>query len=218
MSVALQGCEAFTAVYLDDILIFSPDRVTHIEHLRRVFAALAAGSYHIRLPKCVFLQPQVPFLGHTLTANGIKVSESRHEALAVFEPPLLSVKQVKFFLGVVMWYRYFIPHVATLAAPLFALTSTRRTFNWTPEATNAVRTLLAALRELPELRRFREERETHVITDASAIGLGAVLEQKWDEEWLPVAFWSRKLKDAETRYSATDLEWLAVVDSVTLTW
>ena len=57
-----------------------------------------------------------------------------------------------------------------------------------------------------------------MITDASAIGLGAVLEQKWDDEWLPVAFWSRKLKDAETRYSATDLEWLAVVDSVTLTW
>ena len=115
-----------------------------------------------------------------------------------------------------MWYRTFIPHVATLAAPLFALTSTRRTFTWTLEATKSMMSLLAALKEPPELRRFHEEKPTRVITDASAIGLGPVLEQQWNEDWLPVAFWSRKLKDAETRYSATDLEWIAVVDAVTI--
>ena len=108
--------------------------------------------------------------------------------------------------------------LATLAAPLFALTSTKKTFSWTPEATQAMTSLLAALKELPELRRFHEDKPTRVITDASAIGLGAVLEQQWDEEWRPVAFWSRKLKDAETRYSATDLEWMAVVDAVTIVW
>ena len=54
--------------------------------------------------------------------------------------------------------------------------------------------------------------------DASKVGLGAVLEQQHGEEWRPIAFWSRKLKDPETRYSATDLEWMAVVHSVTRVW
>ena len=99
MCVALRGCEEFTAVYLDDILIFSADRAAHLQHLRQVFAALEAGCYHIHLPKCVFLKEQVPFLGHVLTAQGIKASDNRHEALKAFEPPLRSSKQVKSFLG-----------------------------------------------------------------------------------------------------------------------
>ena len=218
MSVALRGCEDFTAVYLDDILIFSPDWETHVQHLSRVFSALEKDSYHIRLHKCVFFQEQVPFLGHILTQDGIMASENRHAALNAFQPPFCSRRQIKSFLGIVMWYRSFIPHVATLAAPLFDLTSTKKTLQWTDAATTSVRTLIVALRELPPLKRFHGEKETRVITDASTVGIGAVLEQKWGEEWRPIAFWSRKLKDAETRYSATDLEWLAVVDAVTLTW
>ena len=121
MSVALRGCEDFTAVYLDDILIFSPDWETHVQHLSRVFSALEKDSYHIRLYKCVFFQEQVPFLGHILTQDGIMASENRHEALNAFQPPFCSRRQIKSFLGIVMWYRSFIPHVATLAAPSFRL-------------------------------------------------------------------------------------------------
>ena len=57
-----------------------------------------------------------------------------------------------------------------------------------------------------------------MVTDASKVGLGAVLEQQHEKGWKPVAFWSRKLRDPETRYSATDLEWLAVVTAVTRVW
>ena len=57
-----------------------------------------------------------------------------------------------------------------------------------------------------------------MITDASKIGLGAVLEQYHDTGWRPVAFWSRKLHDAETRYSTTEREWLVVVEAVSRRW
>ena len=75
-----------------------------------------------------------------------------------------------------------------------------------------------AVLEAPTLIRFNRDLPVRVTTDASSVGIGAVLEQLIGLEWKPVAFWSRKLKDPETRYSATDIEWLAVVDSVTLTW
>ena len=74
------------------------------------------------------MQKEVPFLGHLLSEDGIKASEKRHDALKAFQTPFVSTKQVKSFLGLVMWYKAFIPHVATLAAPLFFLTSTTRNF------------------------------------------------------------------------------------------
>ena len=70
----------------------------------------------------------------------------------------------------------------------------------------------------PTLIRFNRTYATRVTTDASAVGIGAVLEQLAKDDWQPVAFWSKKLKDPETRYSATDIEWLAVVDAITLVW
>ena len=82
----------------------------------------------------------------------------------------------------------------------------------------AVEALKRAVLSAPTLARFESSLPTRVTTDASSVGVGAVLEQLSSDEWRPVAFWSRKLKDPETRYSATDIEWLAVVDAVSIVW
>ena len=68
------------------------------------------------------------------------------------------------------------------------------------------------------LSRWERGRKTRVTTDASNIGVGAVLEQEYEEGWRPVAFWSRRLKDAEMRYATTDKEWLAIVEAVSRKW
>ena len=81
-----------------------------------------------------------------------------------------------------------------------------------------MKALKQAVTQAPTLVRYDATKETRVTTDASSIGIGAVLEQRHGNEWRPVAFWNRKLKDPETRYSATDLEWLAVVEAVTKVW
>ena len=218
MSVALRGCEEFSVVYIDDILVFSETREQHLLHLKRVFAALQEQSYHVRLAKCLFFAPEVPFLGHILSADGIKAADKRFGHIQSFPTPFSTPKQVRSFLGMVMWYRTFIPHVATLAALLFPLTSAKKSFQWTEEAEQSVKALKQALMQTPVLSRYNHDLETRVTTDASQTGVGAVLEQKHDEVWKPVAFWSRKLIDAETRYSATDLEWLAVVEAVARVW
>ena len=160
-----------------------------------------------------------PFLGHTLTATGIAAAKKRFDLAGNFPTPFKTPKEVKSFLGMVMWYKSFLSHVATLAAPLFPLTSSKKnTFNWTQEATEAVEALKRALCDTPLLAYFDRSLPTRVTTDASTVGLGAVLEQDHAETWRPVAFWSRKLKDPETRYSTTDLEWLAVVEAVSRVW
>ena len=153
-----------------------------------------------------------------LTTHGIEHIVKESKDLAGFKPPFTKAKQVRSFLGLVMWYKSFIPHVSTIAAPLFPLTSEKRKFEWTDKATQAVEALKKAILEAPVLAKFDRDLPTRVTTDASAVGIGAVMEQRHGSQWRPVAFWSRKLKDAETRYSATDIEWLAVVDAVTLTW
>ena len=76
MSVALRGCEAFTVVYIDDILVFIPNEKEYLEHLHKVFAILQRLSYHVWLEKCSFFATEVPFLGHILTPDGIKADVS----------------------------------------------------------------------------------------------------------------------------------------------
>ena len=218
MTEALQGLEDFTIVYIDDILIFSHTREQHMEHLDRVFGALGAARYHVRLQKCDLVKQEVNFLGHRLTREGITTQQQKVDALRGWKTPFTTTRQVKSFLGGFAWYQVYLPHFATMAAPLFALTSAKKGFQWTRECELAVQQLKDSLQAAPVLARWSNELPTRVVTDASKVGVGAVLEQKHGERWRPVAYWSRKLRDPETRYSATDLEWLAVVLAVTRVW
>ena len=64
MSYALRGCEEFTAVYIDDVLIFSETEEQHLAHLEKCLKKLQNESYHVRLAKCQFMSDKVKFLGH----------------------------------------------------------------------------------------------------------------------------------------------------------
>ena len=218
MTQALNGLEHCAVVYIDDILIFSRDKSEHLKHLHQVFEALRQNRYHVRLPKCEFLRHEVEFLGHRLSSEGIAMQEEKVTALQGWKTPFVNSKQVKSFLGATAWYQNFIAHYATLAAPLYDLTSTRKKFQWNEQCEQAVMSLKRALTKAPVLARWQQERNTRVITDASKVGVGAVLEQFHDQGWRPISFWSRKLRGAELNYSATDLEWLAVVLSITRIW
>ena len=106
--------------------------------------------------------------------QGITASEKRHTVMSAFRPPFVSVKQLRAFLGVVMWYKNFIPHVASIAAPLFEKTSKRKLV-WDDEATRAINRLKEALIELPMLVRFDRELQTRVTMDASTGWSGCCL-------------------------------------------
>ena len=114
-------------------------------------------------------------MGHRLTQNGITTQAKKVDALQGWQTPFTSIKQTKSFLGSMVWYQVYVPHFATRAAPLFALTSGKRSFVWTDECERSVQDLKQAMQDAPVLARWQPELSTRVVTDASKIGIGAVL-------------------------------------------
>ena len=220
VSKVLVGCEPFTAAYIDDILVFSRNETEHEQHLDAVFQCLARHNLRIKLKKCSFFQKQMPFLGHVLSQGQVQVEPEKVEALQRWKRPLTTVKQVRQFLGLASYYRTFVPGFATITAPLSHMTRKDARVVWTPEAQNAVDQVVHALQHAPALCTWDSAKKARVTTDASLVGVGALLEQyhESDSQWKPVAYWSRKLLPPQTRYHATDREWLAVVMAVTQVW
>ena len=218
MDLVLHDLTGQCIVYLDDILIFSATLDDHYNSLQQVFDRLMEHRLYVKISKCSFVQEEIVFLGHIVRAGEVKIEPAKVQKICGWEPPLRSAKDVRKFWGLVSWCGMYFPHLASIAAPLTSLSSGRRKFIWTTEAEEAMRLIQQKCMEATSLVPWSSERETRVTTDASDVGLGAVLEQKVNDTWRPVEFWSRKLKPAETRYSATDKEWLAVVEAVSNHW
>ena len=214
------GCEPFTAAYIDDVLVFSKDKEEHEKHMHQVLQCLNKHNLRVKLKKCSFFQLEMPFLGHVLSQGTVRVEPEKVEALQKWKRPLTTVKQVRQFLGLASYYRMFVPGFATLVAPLTCMTRKDARVVWSPEAQHAVDEVIAALQQAPSLSVWDSRRKARVTTDASLVGVGALLEQldPSDSQWKPVAYWSRKLLPPQTRYHATDREWLAVVMAVTQAW
>ena len=205
-------------VYIDDILIYTVTHETHMEILLKVLQRLLHHKLYIKLGKCEFLKNTVTFLGHCITKNSITPDPSKKQKIQGWSTPLKSAKEVRQFWGLVSWLGMYLPNLATIAAPLTKLSSSRRKFIWTAEADQSMKELQRLTGKAAPLLLWEAERPTRITTDASDVGLGAVMEQLHEKEWHPIEFWSRKLKPAETRYSATDKEWLAVVEAVSNHW
>ena len=123
------------------------------------------------------MRPEVEFLGHKLSAEGLSASLGKISTLRTWHPPLRSSKEVRRFLGLILWYKTFIPSLATLAAPLFALTSTKARFEWNEPAQQSMIALKDAVETAPCLARWEEGRRTRIVTDTSNVGIGSVMEQ-----------------------------------------
>jgi len=107
----------FVVVYIDDILVASPDFATHQLHLEEVFNHLNAAGLVLNLDKCNFAQKEVSFLGHRVSAAGSKPLSEKVAALQTFPQPTC-VKELQQFLGMINFYRKFLPQAAKiLSAP-----------------------------------------------------------------------------------------------------
>ena len=218
MESVLQGIPN-CLVYIDDILIYTSTTESHRAIIKQVLDRLLQYKLYIKPEKCEFLKTSITFLGHRIAENTITLDDDKRKKIQGWESPLKSAKEVRQFWGLVSWASMYVPNLATIAAPLTTLNSAKRKFIWTKEAEEAMKTLQRSIQKAPALLLWEYGRPTRVTTDASDVGLGAVLEQQLQpNKWQPVEFWSRKLKPAETRYSATDKEWLAVVEAISTHW
>ena len=206
----------FVFAYIDDLLIASKTEEQHKEHLEFLFKRLQEYGVNINLSKCVFGVSTLEFLSHSISAEGISPSKDRVEAILNFQTPN-SVKQIQRFVGMINYYHRFIPKLAQTIAPLhehLALLTknkkSKKVFSW-PENLNSVfNNAKNALAKVTLLAHPIHDGIFSITTDASDIAVGAVLQQQISQSWQPLAFFSKKLKDSEKKYSAFDRELLAV--------
>ncbi|MCP3662607.1 MAG: DDE-type integrase/transposase/recombinase [Gammaproteobacteria bacterium] len=212
MHQVLLGLQPHVAlVYLDDIVIYSANFEEHLEHLAQVLDRFRQYNLKLKLKKCNFGQSELDFLGHLVTAEGLKPNPAKVQAVNEMPPPG-DVSGVRRFLGMAGYYRRFVYHFAQIAKPLFNILKKEHRFHWNPEAQNAFDTLKAKLTEAPVLQYPDFRREFTIETDASGYGVGAVLAQNNEQNRLqPVAYCSRVMSAAERNYSATEKECLAVI-------
>ena len=198
--------------FIDDVLIASPTCEEHLASLRRLFACLRQANLAVRPTKCSLGETQVSFLGHLLGHEQL-MPESDKVSKVREAPRPTTKKQVRSFLGLVGFYRKFIPHFAEKALPLTNLTkgSAPDRVRWDDACEASYSALKESICSSPVLRLPDPSRTFILRTDASYDGLGAALGQDHDGSWHPVAFASKKLSDTERRYHTIELECYAVV-------
>ncbi len=205
----LQGKNCF--VYLDDIIIYSPSMEQHFQDIQAVLNKLKEAHLTVNMKKTHFFRTSLKFLGHIVTATGIKADPEKTRAVQEFPVPK-NIKEVQRFLGMAGWYHRFVPHFSQVAEPLNALKRKGAKFLWTSQCQASFQALKLLLVSSPVLGHPNLKLPFIVYTDASEVGLGAVLVQQTGlgtEEVL--AFASRTLNPAERNYTTTEQECLAVV-------
>ncbi|XP_073152871.1 uncharacterized protein [Henckelia pumila] len=153
--------DQFVIVFIDDILIYSKDREEHTQHLRTILGVLRERKLYAKFDKCEFWLERVPFLGHIISKDGVEVDPSKVQA----------VKEWKFIKG-----------FSSIAVPLIVLTKKNSKFIWKPECQESFDVLKEALMIAPVLAMPSREGDFVVYTDASKLGLGAMLMQRDRDE------------------------------------
>lgn len=201
-------------VYIDDILLASDSIDEGFELLVKALEILQSKRFSINIAKCRFFQERIDYLGREISQAGVRPGLLKVEALMKTESPK-DVKQVRQFLGLAGYFRKFIKDFAKRTAPLTQLLHKNCSWKWGKDQEEAVQDIKKALSSRPILSIFDPALETEVHTDASAIGLGAMLIQKSEGKTHVIAYHSRKTTSTEQRYHSYDLETLAVVDALT---
>ncbi|KAL0199945.1 hypothetical protein M9458_003132 [Cirrhinus mrigala] len=200
----------FCMVYIDDIVICSSSISAHIQHLQKVFACLQKAGLSLNLKKCNFIKPSLTFLGHVISADGVKTDPEKISAVQSFPVPT-SVKEVQRFLGLAGWYHRFIKN---FSEKLHTLKKKGAKWIWSEDCEQAFEMIKQDLISAPVLISPDFNRAFRVQTDASEYGLGAVLTQEDEGQERVVAYASRLLRGAERAYSTSEKECLAVVWAV----
>ncbi|XP_064463126.1 uncharacterized protein LOC135374051 [Ornithodoros turicata] len=198
--------------YYDDLLIATTTWEEHVAILQTVLHRIEKAGLTIRPTKCEIGFRQLPFLGHNI---GIGILTPQHSILQRIQdaPRPKTKKQVRSFLGLAGYYRDFMANYAAVAAPLTDLTKKRaaNVVVWTETHQTAFDALKRALSEPPILRAPDFSKPFVLRTDASDVGLGAVLLQEGETGLHPIEYASRKLCPREQAYSAIEKECLAIV-------
>ena len=206
----------FVFAYLDDILIASESETQHLEHLGLLFDRLEENGLVVKVEKCLLGVPEIDFLGHRVSRDGILPLPAKVKVISNFPAPT-TITALEQFVGMVNFYHVFVPKAAEVMKPLYKALSTKprpKELDWTPELDLAFRKAKQLLADATLLHHPVPGARTVLTTVASDIAIGGVLEQKIDGNLKPLAFFSRQLNKAEKNYSTIDRELLGIHSAI----
>ena len=211
MNEAIEGLQGIHVIADDFLVVGYGDTYmaavrNHDENLASLLARCQKLNLTLNPEKVKLRQTEVPFVGHLLTAQGFVADPEKVRAIRDMPTPT-DVASLKRFLGMVNYLAKYLPHLSSVAEPLRRLEHKEAEWCWCPVHDNSVNTIKNLICKAPVLKFYDVKQDVTVECDASQTGLGATLLQ----EGHPVAFASRALTPAETRYAQIEKELLAVV-------
>lgn len=206
--------EGWLVIYMDDMLVFSKDKDTHRERVRRILQRLRDNDLFLKAEKCVFDTQEVEFLGLIVKPGELHMDPVKLDGIRNWPQPT-TVKQVRSFLGFGNFYRKFIRHYVELARPLHDLTKKNTPWNWTPACQQAFDGLKAKFTSAPVLRIPDPTKPFVLETDASKFATRAVLRQQdMNGDWHPCGFLLQSFSPAEKNYQIYDKELLGIINGL----
>jgi transposase InsO family protein len=196
--------------YFDDIFIYSRTFIEHMKLIEAVLDRLISAQLQAKVSKCEFLKKELVFVGHLVSAEGIRPDPSKIESVRSYPVPKCT-RDIRSFVGLCSYYRKFIENFSTIAASLHHLQSDKVKFVWTAECQIAFEALKLALINHPILVSPDFNLPFFIKTDASDKGVGFVLGQIVDGAERVIAYGSKTLNRAQRNYSTSDKECYAVV-------
>ena len=194
----------------DDIIIYAKSEKEHDSILTQVLQRLRDAGLTLNRDKCSFKRTEVNFVGHKISGKGVDVLQNHVDALKRTAEPK-SAAEVRSFLGLAQYVSKFIPDYANVSEPLREACRKQQKFNFGDEQRSAFRALKESMSTRETLGFFDPTAETRLISDASPVGLGAVLVQHQASGPRIISYAGRTLTDVERRYSQCEREALALV-------
>ena len=197
-------------VYLDDIIVFGKTFKEHLHRLDEVLSKLGEAGLKVQPSKCHLFSTQVKYLGHIISREGIRADPAKVESVRGWPTPTTQT-EVRQFLGLASYYRRFVKGFADIARPLHQLTEKGKHFRWGEDCQQAFLELKHRLTTAPVLAYPDPAKPFILDTDASDVGVGAVLSQEEGGMEHVIAYASRALTKEERKYATTKKELLGMV-------
>jgi hypothetical protein len=194
----------------DDILIYAATKEEHDDRLHQVLCRLQEKGMTLNRKKCLFAVPSLVYLGFKFSAAGVSPDPGKVRDIKECVPPS-NPTEMRSLLGLANYCARFIPNFATMTSPLRELTRKNVTWEWTPRHAEVLKNLKESLTSEAVMDYFDPAKKSHVIVDASPVGVAAMLTQPDESGPHIIAYASRALTAVEQRYSQMEREALAVV-------
>ncbi|GJR03932.1 reverse transcriptase domain-containing protein [Tanacetum coccineum] len=197
-------------VFMDDFSVFGDSFSSCLSHLDMMLKRCEDTNLVLNWEKCHFMVKEGIVLGHKISKYGIEVDKAKVDVIAKLPPPT-TVKGIRSFLGHAGFYRRFIQDFSKIARPMTHLLEKDTPFFFSPECQSSFEILKKKLTEAPILVSPDWDLPFELMCDASDFAIGAVLGQRKDKYFRPIHYASKTLSDAQTNYTVTEKELLAVV-------